>query len=713
MPEFIKSFVGHKRKITGLSQIQSKPMFFLSSSSDKTIRQWNLITNEEINFYTSKSEIKHFKLINDDLYIIEDRTVTLISISNKKKKSIFKSSSTITCIDILSNGNVDDLYLAVGTSEGEVILLHGDKHKKISNFTIDGSPITSLKFFQVGKNSKLAVGTVQGNFSIYEGDKFYFLIKMINTNMGEITAFEWDKRNECTIIVGNNRGFVRSWDFSEQIDNKRIVKINFELKMHIQAITQLTLDLYNNNPILWSSSIDTTLKAWYLYSTPEEIFELRPTNYPVTCFTIIETKHIDEYKQNKKFTRKFLIGSNDHTIKIYEMAILNYFSMIWGLRNAIIEKWESWKIKISENDFPASFNNYLNQYQTHLNSLLKENKNKLYLYTKQLYDHQWNSVINQFDEMLKNLHIRVDNEKEEIFKFLSIFENQISSMKDNFSIFMREKLMSDYSKYLMKISNTYITDFFNSFENNLNNLIKTVTESPQIQQSLDLPLFPDWFFLEINFMLKTKKEEWISDVKQKIEPEIKHLVNLWFQNNRENIKKEINKNEDLLRKDTTNSLKKELQSLLTNRFNNEKSRQLPFKDKIEPVLKNFIKNNNRFIYLQDLSSQLNLFPSIIYEEIKYLKEKKIISGILEKDNKGYFFVNLKTKEFEKKKERLNKKYNSIMNEKQKVKLKNLTEMVTEINKFKEFCHLFNIYSIDEEFDLKKQRIIDQKKILSS
>ncbi|OLS21944.1 MAG: hypothetical protein HeimC3_32890, partial [Candidatus Heimdallarchaeota archaeon LC_3] len=528
MPEFIKSFVGHNRKITGLSQLHSDPKYFVSSSSDKTIRQWNLINNKEVIFYTSKSEIKTIKLINDDLYIIEDRSIKLINIFNKKKSSIFKSSSTITCIDIILVDNADDLYVAVGTSEGEVTILYGKKHKNLRSFTIDGSPITALKFLHSKKNSKLAVGTVQGNFSIFEGDKFYFLIKMINANIGEITAIEWDNRNDCTIIIASNMGIVQSWDLSEQLDSKRVSKINFELKMHIQAITQLTLDLYNNNPILWSSSIDTTIKAWYLLPDPEEIFELRPTNYPIACFTIIEIGDINEYEQNKKFKRKFLIGSNDHTIKIYEMAILNYFSLIWGLRNAIIDKWHYWREKISENDFPTSFNNYLNQYQSHLNNLLKENKNQLYLYTKQLYDHQWNSIIKQFDEMLKSLKMKVDNEEKEIFNYVKSFENQILSMGSNFSIFMREKLTSDYSKYLMKISNKFISGFFDSFENNLNNLIKTVTESPQIQQSLDLPLFPDWFFFEINFMLKTKKDGWISDLKQKIEPDIKKLVNLWF-----------------------------------------------------------------------------------------------------------------------------------------------------------------------------------------
>ncbi|OLS19857.1 MAG: hypothetical protein HeimC3_42960, partial [Candidatus Heimdallarchaeota archaeon LC_3] len=56
-------------------------------------------------------------------------------------------------------------------------------------------------------------------------------------------------------------------------------------------------------------------------------------------------------------------------------------------------------------------------------------------------------------------------------------------------------------------------------------------------------------------------------------------------------------------------------------------------------------------------------------------------------------------------------YNSLINQNKKMKLKNLNEMTTEINKFIDFCHLYNIYSIDEENTLRKQKIRDHIKIL--
>ena len=97
MPEFIKSYVGHSRKITGISQLHSEKRFFVSSATDKSLLLWNTNNEENELIYSSKVEIKSISSVKDDLILIEERTIKLINPFKKKSKSIFKTSSNITC----------------------------------------------------------------------------------------------------------------------------------------------------------------------------------------------------------------------------------------------------------------------------------------------------------------------------------------------------------------------------------------------------------------------------------------------------------------------------------------------------------------------------------------------------------------------------------------------------------------------------------------
>ncbi|MHA2104787.1 MAG: hypothetical protein ACW981_15275 [Candidatus Hodarchaeales archaeon] len=703
MPEFVKSFVGHSRKITGLSQLVSDGKFFVSSSTDKTLLLWNITNEENKTIYTSKVEIKSIITFQDEIYLIEDRNIKVVNPFTKKNKTAFKTSSTITCLDSFYDKANDNLFFAVGTSEGEIIILSGKNHKKIRSFVLDGSPITSLKFFQDENYPKLATGTIMGNVGIYEGSEFYFLIKMINTRMGEITAIEWDSRNECKLFVGNNRGIVQIWDLSKQVENKRIENLELEVQIHNKSITQLTFDHFNNNPTLWTCSVDTTLKAWYVTSGLEDIFELRPTNYPIICLKIIKQQNTDSNTSKTMFSRKLLIGSNDHTIKLYEVAILNYFSLVWGLRNAIIEKWIEWKKKIQDFEFPNSFNGFLDQFENHLTLMIKENKKIIYSYIKQLFDHQWTNTIKKFDEILKSHQLKATNEEDIINDLLESFEKQILSMDTNFSNFLAEKLISDYNKHLNKISSTFLIDFLSSFENSLNKIIKSVTESPKIQESLNLPSFPDWFFFEISFLLKKKKELWIDDLKKFLEPNMKKLSNSWFQRRRDALNDFINLNEPQLRKDISMELKEELLNILRSKLENQKNSQMNKVNNVETVFKDLIRNKSKFIYLYDLSSQINLLPSVILNEINNLINRRVIDGILEKDNNGYFFVNIKNNDFISRKEKIESKYEKLMQKKKK-KEKDLEKTLEEINTFLEFCHSYNIYHFDNEYIHKREEI---------
>ncbi|MHA1983581.1 MAG: hypothetical protein ACW967_04430 [Candidatus Hodarchaeales archaeon] len=711
MPEFVKSFVGHSRKITGLSQLESDGKFFVSSSTDKSLLLWNITNEENETIYTSKVDIKSITTFKDEIYLIEGRNIKVVNPFTKKNKTVFKTSTTITCLDIFYDKVNNNLFFAVGTSEGEIIILSGKNHKKIRSYVLDGSPITSLKFFHDINYPKLATGTIMGNIGIYEGSEFYFLIKMINTRMGEITAIEWDNRNECKLFVGNSRGIVQIWDLSKQVDNKRIESLELEVQIHNKSITQLTFDHFNNNPTLWTCSMDTTLKAWYVTSSLEDIFELRPTNYPIICLKIIKQQNEDIITSKTMFSRKLLIGSNDHTIKLYEVAILNYFSLIWGLRNAIIEKWTEWKKKIQDFEFPNSFNDFLDQFENHLTLMIKENKKIIYSNVKQLFDHQWTNTIKKFDEILKSYQLKATNEEDIINDLLESFEKQILSMDTNFSSFLSEKLISDYNKHLNKISITFLIDFLSSFEDSLNKIIKSVTESPKIQKSLNLPSFPDWFFFEISFLLKKKKELWIDDLKKFLDPNMKKLSNSWFQRRRNALNDFINSNEPQLRKDISIGLKEDLVNILRSKLEKQKSSQMNRINNVETVFKDFIKNKSKFIYLYDLSSQINLLPSVILNEIKNLISRKVIDGILEKDNNGYFFVNVKSNEFNSRKEKIESKYQKLM-EKKKKKDKDLKKIIDEINQFLEFCHSYNIYRFDSDYLHKKEQIKKEIKIIN-
>jgi len=90
---------------------------------------------------------------------------------------------------------------------------------------------------------------------------------------------------------------------------------------------------------------------------------------------------------------------------------------------------------------------------------------------------------------------------------------------------------------------------------------------------LNLPSFPDWFFFEISFLLKKKKELWIDNLKEYIEPNMKKLSNSWFSRRREALNKFINSIEPQLRKEISIGLKDDLQGILKSKLDNQKSIQ--------------------------------------------------------------------------------------------------------------------------------------------
>jgi len=134
LPEFVKSFVGHSRKITGLGQLTGEKKFFVSASTDKSLLLWDITNEEKKIVYSSKTEIKSLITFQDEIYLVEGRNIKIVNPLTKKNKTVFKTSSTITCSDCFYDEANKNLFFSIGTSEGEIIILSGKNHKKIRSY---------------------------------------------------------------------------------------------------------------------------------------------------------------------------------------------------------------------------------------------------------------------------------------------------------------------------------------------------------------------------------------------------------------------------------------------------------------------------------------------------------------------------------------------------------------------------------------------------
>ncbi|MFW9928198.1 MAG: hypothetical protein ACFFD1_02280, partial [Candidatus Thorarchaeota archaeon] len=502
MPEFVKSFVGHQRKVTEIIPHPKITNSFLSSSTDKTIRQWDALKETSIILYSTKNEIKSIKAINDNLYILEDRSLKELDFTTNKDKTIFKNQSNLLSFDVYYSNAFQTTYIAIGTIEGEVYLLKDGKMEKNTVLSIDGSPITSLKFKNVIKSPKLAVGTLLGTINIYEGANFYFLVNNFATQIGEIRCIVWGKNEDMNLFVGNNSGVIQEWQIGTETDtNKNKVMKKKQVQAHLNAITAILYDNNENIPILWTASMDETIKAWNWSADIISILQLKPTNYPITSIMLLELQYKEQKKSYTFFTRKLLAGSNDYTIRMWEVGILNFFPVIWGLRQAIIEQWETWKKSIINTDFPKSYDQFLQKNDEHINLMIQERDKIIFTKIKQILDFQWRSILKEFQNMLSNSSIKTFDEESEIKKLTRQYERQIESMSEKIRDYLNDLLLTDYNTFLLKKSSFFLNEFINTFENKLKELIKNMLLLPNIKKSVNLPFYPDWFFDEVMYLL--------------------------------------------------------------------------------------------------------------------------------------------------------------------------------------------------------------------
>ena len=695
LPEYVRLFKGHTRRVDGILPDPFDQNYVYSYSSDNSIFKWNITSGERELIFQTKNELKSIRFLDTSLLVLEDHSLKLVDLGTRKEKILYKSDILFNEMEIVKLESSLPI-IAIGTNIGKILLLSGKSFKKDELITVDSGVLTALKVININSSIYLAIGSIKGKIILIDPitkTKIYHSDFIVDE---EIHILEWDK-SKSFMFIGGQKGTI--YCFALTISNEKLfLTLNYQLKGHSQAITALNHDLYfSYHSILWSASLDETVRAWILDNNPKEILYFRPLSYAVTCFLILSTNEIQNTKTDL-FSRKLLIGSSDYTLRLWNVGILNYFPQMWGLRSALLEKWNSWQVDLPNREFPYLFKSVLNNIDSIINQLFSQLREQIIVQSRSLVDHQWRKTVNEFEQIFSSSVIKVNAEDSEINKLLISFSKQFASMDEGLSQYLHEQMLGEFTRYINEYSNNFTETFITKFQTNLIDISKTlIIDSKVIASANDLL---EWFYAELKLILIHDLDQWVNNLKILIEPVRTKILQDWVVKNKDSINSKLNNKEIDFQNQIQEKWLELLKQELYERLKRLKERQ---GDKVSSVLdfiKEFKKLDNRFIYLLDLASQLNLFPSLIYQELVRLLEKDEINGMLLDDQRGYYYVNLSEKILLQRKNKLNSRIEALSRLNPKKHEQETKKLVEDYQEFWEWVKAYNIHQYDAEIQQK-------------
>ena len=349
-------FKGHTGSVTCI-HFMPDDNYLISSSYDKTLKIWNIISQKQERSINMDYYINKFCIIPSKNFIVcacEDHKIRMQNLSLEKCEEVLleghndKINSLCLSKDeklvISSSGffsNSEDNSIRVWNIENttEKLIIKGEyiKIQTIifspydSNYIISGSTDNSIRIWDISRESNILILSGHTNIilCIYITNDSKFII----SSSLDYTIRLWDIRinqaihvfqvnsparvlcgtlDSSFIFSGSVNGNIRCWNIKEK-------KEDFLLEGHLDEITCLKLTSIDR--FLISSSLDKTLILWNLYEKNQHCVYNIDGLY-IDCFILTKDNH-------------FFIYSSDLTIKVRDLSKKQQIANFQGHKSKI------------------------------------------------------------------------------------------------------------------------------------------------------------------------------------------------------------------------------------------------------------------------------------------------------------------------------------------------------------------------------------------
>ncbi|ETO24585.1 G-protein beta WD-40 repeats containing protein [Reticulomyxa filosa] len=273
-----------------------------SSSDDKTIRFWDIKDNKQLNVFNGHLTwvgVIEFSQFNGGRYLCSgsyDKTICLWDVETSKLMHVFNGHEDgIFCVDISplqSNNNIEKNNIGVIGGNGYTIC-SGSYDKTIRIWDIE-----TTKQFTVIKGHQKAVNSIK-----YGSNE---LINTILSGSDDNSVRLWDTRSSKQIQVFNGHtNWVWSVEYSSFVVNNT--------------------EVGSNSNVVCSGSWDNTIRFWDIRSNKKELYIIKgdkKKDERIYCFKFVPLKkkgqnNENEKKKNSDCGFNLYYGSHGHHIIVW------------------------------------------------------------------------------------------------------------------------------------------------------------------------------------------------------------------------------------------------------------------------------------------------------------------------------------------------------------------------------------------------------------
>ncbi|ETO09091.1 mycorrhiza-induced NACHT/WD-repeat protein [Reticulomyxa filosa] len=347
--KLIKTFYGHIDSVWSIDHsIFDDDQYICSGSADKTVRVWNVETNQQIQLFNGHSSYVYCVKFSQYHYhshhrqnVIcsssDDNTIRFWDIKDNRQLELFNQHTESVCGIEFSSFNGGQ-YLCSGSADKTICLWDVETSKSLHIFNghdravqcVDISPLQS------NNNKSNSIGVIGGNgYTICSGSYDYTIRIWDIETTKQLTVFKGHESyvksvkygtNELGMIGGTNiilsgsiDKSIRLWDIRS---GKQIQMFNGHTR-GINCVEYSPFVIKNSSGIsnvICSGSTDNTIRFWDIRSNNNELHLIRGNEKDgeeVYCLTFISLKKKgknNEQKVNDNYCVNLCYGSNDGSI---------------------------------------------------------------------------------------------------------------------------------------------------------------------------------------------------------------------------------------------------------------------------------------------------------------------------------------------------------------------------------------------------------------